>query len=360
MKRFVLVFLVQALVTSALASDRIYGWELEFTNSKVWNAEYGKNSAHANAVNDAARDKWLKIVKQYCKQTSLCRIKEIEGWVSWYKKNGETVWSWEVESYRVQFNDGFWFNLSYDCGVVEVQMTPSTVAGLERNETRIQQAVFDTALKAGLKPRKEKETHLHTGAEAAFKGKLALFRNFLVDAVNHPEFTHLFSKGLHNAPPLMLLPEKQYDKFAEIISAVDSGAIKTQDELVKRIRKQVYNVTYDADMVNVDDPTQKYQAWNLERMTPKFKPAAQTVENRSVPHPANARDMLLVTRLQDSRIAYLEGLGATRIELEPYQPKLSVKERVAKFSAYIKESGLNPKDYLHFLRRACERTLLVK
>src|SRR5687768_2999322 len=137
MKTAALLLLSVFACSQALAvtgSKRLFGWELEFSNAKLSRANHGSVNAQANGTNDAAREKWYRVVKKMCQARGDCRIKKIEDWVSWRKADGEVVWSWEIASYRVVYKDGFWFQLSYDPGVVEVQMKPSTADEIARHE----------------------------------------------------------------------------------------------------------------------------------------------------------------------------------------------------------------------------------
>jgi hypothetical protein len=357
------LFLVLAVAAASIpnaVADPIFGWELEFSNKKLRSTNFGELNAQANYANDAAREKWLKVVQKLQKSGGNFKIREIEDWVSWHRGDGYTVWSWEVASYRVIYPDGFWWQMSYDSEIVEVQIKPSTVEDLRRNRDRIQHDMFDTALKAGLKPPVGEETHIHVGAHAAFGLDLHLIRNFLVDGINHPELTFLFAKSLANAPPLILMPKGKHDNFRGIVGQVDSGEIADLDTFVKKVRSRVYDETYDDEMENVNDKAQKYQQWNIERLRRKMKDGEKTVENRAVPHPADADDVVDLTALQKARVDYVVSKGGKNIQLVPYKPKLSLVEQVGRYRAYIEESGLDPKTYRRFLRKACERALLTR
>jgi hypothetical protein len=338
--------------------SRLYGWELEFTNSKLSNSDEGPLSAQANNANDAARERWIEVIRKICNERGDCRIRAIEDWVSWRTGYRENVWSWEVASYRVIYNDGFWYQLSYDPGVVEVQVKPSSAPLLREQMGRLQHDLFDTAARVGLRPKRWAENHLHTGAEAAWGLNLKLIRNFLVDGVNHPELSYLFAMGLHNAPPLISLPPGKHKAFAEIVAAVDSGEIKTLDEFVQKVRRRVYNDTLDYDFMVTDwEGPQKYQQWNIERLKRKYKKGERTIENRAMPSPRSARDVADLTELLDARIEYLLAKGEKPIPLLPRPEELPRAEQVRRFKAYVEEAGLSMRRYRRFLKPSCERYL---
>lgn len=357
---FCLFFVCTLFLNFAFGADKskkLFGWELEFTNSRISNSEFGDAHAQANDVNDAYREKWRQIIKEVCKKRKDCRIKKLRDWISWYTNDGDVVWSWEVVSYRIIYDDGFWFQLSYDPGVVEVQMKPSTAKEFARIEKRLERDLFATAKKAGLKPN-DRETHLHTGAKSAFKLDLKHIRNFLVDGVNHPEWNFLFAANLFNAPPLVVLPSKKFEAFAKIIGDVDSGKITDLDTFVKKIRRYVYDVTYEQSFVESGyDLPQKFQEWNLERLRNDYDDKEKTIEHRAVPQPKNARDLVDLTDLVNARVEFILNQDRKPIPLLPRKEKLSRKEQVRRFQTYVEEAGLNINTYTRFLGRSCQRYL---
>lgn len=357
MKNLICTTLVWAVAFVAQSAEPLFGWELEFTNSKLQSSNFGENGAQGNKDNDAAREKWIEVIRKLC-HPDRCRIEDIEGWVWWRKGSGEIVESWEeTASFRVIYPDGFWYQLSYDSHVVEVQVKPSTFETLKQNEERLQSDLFDTAKKVGLKPTRGEETHVHVGAEAAFDMNLLQIRNYLVDGVNHPEFSYLFSTSIHNAPPLAALTPEQYRAFEVIVADVDSRKMKSVEDFIKAIRKKVYHQTLDPDMANNEyDQPQKYQQHNLERMKKSVKDSEKTLEDRAQPQPLSARELILLTQLKDARIAFVKSQKKP-ITLNPRPAKLDKKTQVEMFRDYVQEAGLKPADYRVFMSTSCQKIL---
>jgi hypothetical protein len=179
-----------------------FGAEFNFSNPVVLKS--GKPLEVNSTESEAARDKMMEIIKSVCATRGDCSVQTSEN-------------HYGVTTHRVKYKDGWWFDIATDPRVVEIQTAPSTVEQLEKYKQRIQEDIFGSAEKTGLSVTDITKVfghgwaagHIHIGASSAFDGNAQLFRNFLVDYVNHPELgTGLFSNDWSNAPPLTALPKK--------------------------------------------------------------------------------------------------------------------------------------------------------
>src|SRR5258707_430830 len=121
-----LIFALGLGSKTALAWPPTFGTEFNFTNKKLHempgNTVGKRNQEAANAMADQ--------VKRAC--GSDCSVMPHEG------KFGLT-------EYRIGFKDGWWFNISSDPGVVEIQTLPETAAMIRSNVERLQKYIFDQA-----------------------------------------------------------------------------------------------------------------------------------------------------------------------------------------------------------------------
>lgn len=270
-----------------------------------------------------------KLLESYtrdCLPLNLCRVEE-------------TVNKVGARSYRVHFpKEDFWLQISLDPWVIEVQTKPSTVAQYKGQAQHLED-LFLEARNLDLVPSLKGEGggHIHIDIKSAFRGDARLFRNFVVDFVNHPEFGAygVLGGNMNNSPHLTQLSKKSYEEFLAVIAEFDRGEIKTIGELAEAINTHVYA----RDGKSFLAP--KYQALNLLRsMLPDGE---ATLEIRAINPQQTPKHFFSQAELFEKRIEYLrrqEGLIPTT--LAPY---FNHGEKAASFRAYVEETGADWKDF---------------
>ena len=339
---FVLAF---SSFSSSAWAQATFGAEFNFTNQLI------NDTAEGSYVNspqsEAARDRLMRAVRVAC---PTCFIQAKEN-------------SYGVKTYRVTYQDGWYFDIATDPAVVEIQTKPSTVDEIKLHKERIQRHIFDTAKSVDLLPASEimgkgwAGSHIHIGAVSALGDGVAavkLLKNFMVDFSNHPELAMgVFSADTANAPPLGMLPKAQRDAFAQICADVDSGKIRSINTFAKRVRKEVYNTTIMSDW----SPPTKYQAFNINRIGDKaFDLLIQTFEIRAMRGQESSFDFLIQTELLEARIKYIQKHGNS-VEIKIPSVYMTEEAKAEAFYKYVTETGLSFDPYVKFLT-ATQRAFL--
>ncbi|MDB9786521.1 hypothetical protein OAB57_00300 [Bacteriovoracaceae bacterium] len=216
----------------------------------------------------------------------------------------------------------------------------------------------------GLKPHKRiGQGHLHIGIDTFSKkdeGVMVedpqLFRNFIVDYVNHPT---LSMGGLgaipNNAPPLGILEKKQQNEFRNVIAEFDANKIpQTIFDLAYAIENRVYSKTYSS-IKSFSDHPKKYQALNFSKITSLSQPEAnRTLEIRGIRPQRSFKDLLGISRLFEARLNMLRKEGSP-IALQLYPLKHSFRQIlnpqrvISEFFEYVTGSKLDWEFYRFLL-----------
>jgi hypothetical protein len=327
--------------------DATVGGEPEFTEPKMFALDFGKDlDDQARPENRAFRDQWAKIMRERCKDLGYCKVKGVK---KEYWEDDKPVHN-KVKFYRVTYDDGWWFEVDVDVGVIEVRHKPSTIKTLERLESRMQRDIWDVANGLGLSALPGTAAHSHIGLEATFGDDIRKVRNYLVDCVNHQELGLLMTDDLSNAPPLSKLKRSQFVAFKKIIAEVDSGKIKSITALEDQLEKRVFNVTYDMKMLSEWDRPQKYQATNTTRLNKKVPVDQRTVEHRDQPGMPTAFDYIRLQKLRVYRAAFINSQDGL-IKLRDFNPDASPTALMSNFYGYISECNLVWGNYRRFIRK---------
>ena len=327
----ILILLVPKL---GFAWPPTFGAEFNFTNDAV--SRDGGPLTVRSAESEAARDRMMEMMKSLCATRGDCSLDE--------RRN-----HYGVTTYRVSYQDGWWFEIATDPGVVEIQTAASTLDELKTHEKRIQNDIFGTAEQAGLADASRifgqswAGGHIHIGASSSLGGDAELFRNFLVDYANHPELgTGIFSNDWMNAPPLVGLPKRNQEHFVWAIRDFDQGKIRDVRSLAKLISITVYDTTVDTHIA----PTEKYQAFNVTRIVNDgFADEERTIEIRAIHPQASADEFIHEVELFQKRLEYLRA-HPKPIPVKLVDPhSLSDREVAARFYAYVTDTGLPFKPY---------------
>lgn len=301
-----------------------FGAEFTFSNPDLATKDFGPNRK--------AREVMMDRIREYCR-VALCNVKE------------------GVDAYLVTYGDGWWFNVSVDPGVIEVQTKASTLEELEGVRPRLN-AVFEIAQQSGVYPHPILGGgHINIGAVSAFglgglgesPENLRLFRDFFVDFANHPELAEgILDEDYFNGPVLNALGEDQRAAFVKLLKDVDEGKVTTIADFTRRLQKEVYFRTVHEKW----GPPQKYQALNVKRIPDdSFDDEVKTLEIRPVRAQKNADEFIREARLFQKRLEYLKSLSKP----VPYvfkRFKWSEKRQALRhFYQYVQEAGLDPEDY---------------
>lgn len=327
---FVVVFL---FATQAKAFSPTFGAELTFTNMEVSNGDYGDGNVVISYESEDALDDWAASLIKLCFRRGDCDVQNHRD-------------KYGLRIYRVVYKDGWWFQLSSDPGVIEIQTKPTTLRMLENRRDRIQEDIFDTGAQLGLFPsHNDGGGHIHIGAQAVFERR-DLLRDFLVDYANHPELAMgILEQDEANAAHLSVLKPKQRKAFAALIESWDKNRVATPQRLAERIVDEVYYEAYFRDWY----PSAKYQAVNLSRINDEyFAPEEQTIEMRALRAERSADEYIKLARLFQKRMEYLSKLKERPAYLDNDVPHF-IADRVESFRRYVVESGLEWDDYKVFV-----------
>lgn len=288
---------------------------------------------------DVKMDKLWKILLTECEKID-CRVTRVD-----------SRWGHRTVP-KVTFPDGWYVVFDRDPGVVEIRGQPLSSEQTTENVERMQNTAFDLAARAGLYP--PRFLNLTNGGHvsidfAVFDEDPLLFRNFLVDFMNHTELARgILLNDWYNAQALGFWKD-QRRAFKAVIADFDSGKIKSAEDLA---RKFVYLVVNDERNV----------ALNLKPALSDSKrntnPEQRRLEIRSVRAQTSAKIWELTVRLFDSRIAYLKKLNRP-IAYEDQRPSFNPITKLAAFRRYVTESGNDWNEFLPLLNwryRALEAT----
>lgn len=309
---------------SAWAGPIEFAPEFNFENEKTKAAFRRQRDLNEteNPYGSSLRDQWAELIKANCPECKFDRMPDKYG----------------VEKVRVTYPHGWWLEITLDPAVVEIVSKPATLQEFRSLETVLQRDIWKVAEKLNLKA--EGSGHINIGKESAFGSDTLLFRNFLVDYLNHVEL----ARGIHeedklNAPhPEDLIPEKKSQKLINLFKTFDFEKHSIED-LAKSIIDKIYTETNWTRVMT--EPPEKYQSVNLSTIAhPNPWPR---VELRSVRMQRNFKEFLDILGLFEKRIEFLKKIQkplqyqAWRIPQHSYPKQMAV----ARYYEYVKNSGLD-------------------
>ena len=274
-------------------------------------------------------------LEQRCKQappTERCKVQRVPGAATYHATMVE-----------VSYPDGFQFKLTQDADVIEVKVSPQTVEGYEKLGARMQQDIFNLMAEhpLRLKPhRYEGAGHIHVDFEGVFDQDPFLFRNFLVDTVNHFELGDGVlgdNRTDGYGPTLAFQGAWGINRFREVIADFDAGKLKTAQELALAVVQRVYGWN------------NHYQAINLNRPAKVSERPGHTLELRFLRPQRNVEDLQKLTRLFRARIEYLSRQRNTIPLRNDFKEETTSEEGILALRQYVKQSGLNWKPYRDLL-----------
>ncbi len=290
----------------------------------------------ANPTATEEKTEQLKLVEQIKKQclVAKCTVSDVKG-------------KWDTD-FEVKFSDGWWFKVSYDPDCVEIITKPSTREEFEKQASRINDHIFGTAKKIGLTVNKfEDSAHFNIGVRSAFNDDAKKFLRFFVDYTNRPDLA-LSSLGfdLANAPPLSMLQESQRVALQKIVEKVNSGKMKTIQEVAKAIQDQVYIHTYDPSWGTSASAVAHYQAIGLKHVNrTDLTKADAPMEFRSMWTQDSAENFILISKLMEARIDYLNFSNEPVIYNQTTRQEFTDSEHRTRFKIYVEEMGLSYQEF---------------
>jgi hypothetical protein len=329
-KNFWVVLLTTWMAALSAQAEATFGAEFTFTNREMSNSTADENIVNSEE-SEEYRDRMAEAVRELCDG---CRVIRQQN-------------SYGVDTYKVQYRDGFYFIIATDPGVVEVQTKPMTNSEIAANLQRMDRDLFGAARAVGMRPvigDNGGGGHIHIGFLSSVQGELLLMRNIIVDFANHSEIASgVLANDEMNAPPVSDLPKNRQAALKRIIADVDAGRIRSTRVLARRIQQEVYNYHSEGW-----EPPEKYQALNLSRLSGGWDDAEKTFEIRSLEAQRNATEYLALTRLFEGRIEYLRHLNRP-IPLE-IPGKMSTTQKFKRFARYVAEAGLDFAEFRKMFR----------
>lgn len=344
-----------------------FGPEFEFSSSKIeraWQKIAGKSSAQITKAEFAEAKRYIRVIAEMCKKTRRCRFVEVT------KKDKQSL----AEIYFPE-ND-WWFRVSVDPGVIEIQAKPQTISQMEQNLKIMNQFIFRAANMAGLYVDKEYGAgHLNVGFYSFFGRQKGMgkddfeisknFLNFYIDFLNHVELANgaLGARDTLNARGSDLLNDQARTMILKVVDKLAKGkeanpvglpevlvplskaimAARKSKSYYEALHYQSINITHAIDL-------------NMDHMNHYINPETRNdavidrpLEIRSLYAQENADQFLLLAKLFDLRNRFLKKEKAFVPFLAPEKKKYTDQELVSRFYIYVVEAGGDYEEYKKLL-----------
>lgn len=289
---------------------------------------------------------------------------------------------WDADFFS---KSGWHFNVVPDPGVIEATMAPMTVSDYIKHKNEIQKLVFDSASEIGYQP-----SHYGGGGHISislsyFKKRPLLFRNFIVDLLNHGElFLGVFGFDTNNALSPLLVRRDTWRHISKELEILDQFRINSEkvenfavafSSLLHSSNDPYIAYWHDSATIHgIPVPRGKFHAIEFKRIfirSPGRSPVpigvSDRLEIRAVRAQASADVWVRQIRLIEKRIKYLETLQQP-LPLDPiFQPNrfehipaelledkalnipIDPQEALKAFHQYVTESGEKWEDHQDYL-----------
>jgi hypothetical protein len=311
----------------ASAEPITYGPELEFTNKEIKEGIEGTTGSLLLRREAKWAGLLVKEIRTRCGRN--CRFERIFG-----KYGFET---------RVHFQNGFYFQVSWDPGVVEIIAKPSTLKELKENAEDVKKYLYDSAHAVGLTGTLDNGGHVNVGLDSAFSDDAELFLKYFVDYANHPELAlGILGHSVNNGPPLSILQPEQRAALSKIVRQFYNKELNTLEDVIEAIQTQVYTHSYKWDN------SQHYQSVGLKSI-PKEPKHRRRIEHRSVRSQESFEQFIAMAELIEHRHQFLKKNKNKIIYYKSDETFFTYQQQLNLFWVYTKDMGLNYQDYLILL-----------
>jgi hypothetical protein len=319
-----------------------FGTEFTFTNEEIIAAQKqaGKGTI-STEPSRRVRDEWVSAMR------SNPDVKLVE--------ERETRYENEV-AFRFHYEDGWWYQVSLDPGVLETQMPSMTLTEASGNVigARIERDVFVLADKLGLKSDASfGGGHIHLDVESAFGNDAQVFRDFIVDFESQAMAMEAFEHDPVNAPRVAQDTEFFRQAFVGVIKTFDK---ENQEEGLKAIKDLAADIeyrVYQRGKEEKDEDKGKYNALNYRHLLKEG--GLGTLEVRAMRAQRSLGEFLMQARMFVRRLELLEARRAAKAESPQFDPRVEVSRdpsvlegegKVLKaLREYITELKLETKEY---------------
>lgn len=259
------------------------------------------------------------------------------------------------------------FTLTIDQGVIEVGMKPMTVEQYEKYEADIQDAIFASCANEAHFPYLFKGGgHINVDMHY-FDDKPLLFRNFIVDLLNHNElFLGIWGYDTHNALPFDLIDPDDYQGIHEILKKFEGRLRNPNNQM-----PAAASLASDMYMLGVKSKDPYFRLWHKMGRTRQFALSFMTamdhnrearLEIRSVRPQDSMQTFIGQIRLIRNRLRYLQKFNEP-IALKPMtailpqpdpeayklNPPVNPHEALKNFYVYVRQSGERWQDHRSYL-----------
>jgi len=255
--------------------------------------------------------------------------------------------------------NGWWFEVTNNPGVIEIRMSPLTVADTRRFKDDIQDAIFVSAANVELFPWDYLGGGHMNFDTRIFGGSVLLARNFLVDFWSHSELSMgILNYDTNNAMPLALYGDDEIAGIKAVIARADAGAYGKGEAAIQAFFYDINKIQYEGKNRLGGSGRGKHHDLNLNHRG--------RVEIRSVRPQANMDVWLNQIELIENRIN--NHLRHIKKPL-PFQFKVPVQEplslgepvnhrlvppvdpqrALSSFYRYVSEAGLDWKDHRSYI-----------
>lgn len=263
----------------------------------------------------------------------------------------------QMPSYRVRFENGYYFDITADPWVVEIRAKPATLEELRAVRDVMQSHIFDVARSIGLSPTgtdmpmNRAAGHVNFGTTSAFGSDGRAYLDFFVDYANFSELAGGALGGDRvNAPGFDRLPAPLREKFFDVIRSLEANPQATPKSVAKALLEEIYTASGK-------QRSHHMQAFGLKRVKDLSKSKDQPSEFRAARMQESPDEFILWAEMIEARVAYRKAQPKAPI-LFANRParSFSKTELVSAFYVYTEEAGLNFERFRSVLNHSLART----
>lgn len=173
-------------------------------------------------------------------------------------------------AYEVQTPYGFEFQITMDCKVIEIILSPLTIQQTHKNLNHLQRLIWLTTRKQGLFPNPYYGgAHVNLGFQSAFRNNLFAFTNYLSILMSNSLALREFGAGPMNSPTLLDLPADQQEAFAHGIAQMEKAYLQSMDRIEMQMKTNSINFPQKKASRFQDQLILEYQNLSDKKLLPK-------------------------------------------------------------------------------------------